>query len=141
MRVGMRGRVSGFDDEIFNDGVRLIFTLAFFILDDATLKIEDFLTDGIGKEAHPIAFSEERVIESGDRHIFEVVGAVFAGGSVKIRGADALHGFNVASGKMLAAAEHQVLKKMRETGFAKAFVFGTHVIPDVQRDDGVLRSS
>src|ERR1700684_822261 len=36
---------------------------------------------------------------------------------------------------MLAAAEHQVLEKMRETGFPRLLVFRAHVVPHVHRHD------
>ncbi len=39
---------------------------------------------------------------------------------------------------MLAAAEHEVLEKMSEAGFARLFIFRADVVPDINGDDGGL---
>ena len=41
-------------------------------------------------------------------------------------------------GRVLAAAKHQVLKQVGESGLAGLFVFRADVVPDVDGDDGGL---
>ena len=110
-------------DELERDGVRLVFSLALFVLHYATLQIEGFLIELAEQEAHAVGFHPERVIERGSRHVFKVVGAVIVGGAVEVGGADFFHGVNVAALGMFAAAEHQMLEEVRESGFAGPFVF------------------
>ena len=118
------------------DGVRLVFILALFVLDDAALEIEFFLIEDGEEMAHAVAFGEEDVVEHGGGNVFEVIGAVVVGGAVEVGGADAFHGVDVGEIEILAAAEHEVLEEMGETGLAGFFVFGADVIPGVDGDDG-----
>ncbi len=132
VRVGMADRVGAFDDQLLDHGVGLIIALALFVLHHAALQIEHFLIDGVVEMPHAVGFGEQREIERGGWDIFEVIGAVLVGGAVKIGGADPFHHFDVTAGEMLAAAEHQMFKEMREAGFSRFFVFRSDVIPEVQ---------
>jgi hypothetical protein len=51
-------------------------------LNDAALQVENLLADGAGKEAHAIGFGKQGIVERGDGNVFEVIGAIFAGGSL-----------------------------------------------------------
>ena len=106
----MFGRICRLDYQIFDDRVRLIVPLAFFVLHDAALEVEDFLADGAVEVAHAIRFGKERIVERGGRDVFEIIGPIFAGGAVQVGRADALHGVDEASRQMLAASEHQVFE-------------------------------
>ena len=68
----------------------------------------------------------------------KIIGAVVIGGAVEVGSADAFHGVDVGEIEIFAAAEHQVLEEMGETGVAGFFVLGADMIPGVDGDDGGL---
>src|ERR1700749_4709215 len=50
--------------------------------------------------------------------------------------ADTFHGIEIRMVEILAAAEHQVLKQVRKTCFARLLIFRTDVILSIYWDDG-----
>ena len=78
--------------------------------------------------AHPVRFDPQGNVQRVGWNVLEKIRPVFAGRAVQIRCANPLHRLEKgplirASLEMLAASEHEVLKQMRETGFAEFFVF------------------
>ena len=70
------------------------------------------------------------------RHALVVAGIVRRGERVLVA-ADPKHGLGKFTDRVLAGAlEHQVLEKMRQTGFAGRLVGGADLVPDHLRDDG-----
>ena len=134
----MRRRISGLNNQVFGDGIRLIFALPLFVLNHTALQVEHFLVDGVVEETHAVRLGEKRVIERRYRHVFKIISSVLAGGPIEVCCANALHRFDVAARQMFAAAEHQMFKKVGETGLTGAFIFGADVIPDIKRHDGRL---
>ena len=120
-------------DELFRNRVRLVLALALFVLHHAALQIQRLLAQV--EVSHAVRLHPQRVIHRGRRHILEIIRAVVVGRAVQVRGADALHGLDIAALRMVAAAKHQVLEKMRETRLPQLFVLRPHVIPGVDRDN------
>src|SRR5437763_14416957 len=105
-------------DELERDGVRLVFSLALFVLHYATLQIEGFLIELAEQEAHAVGVHPERVIERGSRHVYEVVGAVIVGGAAGVGGADFCHGVRLGALGMFVAAGHQMPREASATALA-----------------------
>ena len=122
-------------DVIFGQAVRLIVALAFFVLHYAALFIESFLRDRAEHVSHAIGFHPQRHIKRRFWHVLEIVGAIKIGGAVHIGGAHTFERLEVFVVVILAAVEHQVLKQMREAGFAAHFILGANVVPDIDRNN------
>jgi len=86
--------------------------------------------------AHAVAFREEHVVQHGSGNVFKIICPIGVGGAVQVGGADAFHGIDVGVVEIFASAEHEVLEKVGEAGFAGLFVLRTDVVPGVYGDDG-----
>ncbi len=128
-------RIAGLQQMIEHAAVRLVFTLAFFVLYHATLLIQPGLVDGAEQMAHAVGFHEQGHVQGRSRHVLEIVGAVGVGGAVLIGGADQFEGFEEFALVVFRALEHQVFEQVRETAAAERLVLGSDVVPDVDGDD------
>ena len=122
-----------FGEMLLRKVVRLVFVLAFFVLDHATLEVQGLL--GEVEVRHAVRFHPQSEIKGRGGDIFEIVGAVESSGPVHIRRADGLQRLDVTSFGVLAAAEHQVLEQVRKAGPAGLFVLRADVVPEVHGDD------
>src|SRR5262249_48881293 len=73
--------------------------------------------------------------ERGGRHVLKIIRAIAVRRAIQIRRADSLHRVDVAGLGVLAPAKHQVLKQVCESRFPRFFVFRSHVIPGIHRDN------
>ena len=118
--------------------VRLVFTLAFFVLYHAALQVKLLLVQHAQQMAHAVALGKQRVVQHGCGHVFKIVCAIVVGGAVQVGGANALHGVDVGIVEVFAAAEHQVLKQVSEAGLARLLILRSHVVPGIHRHNGGL---
>ena len=118
----MAHRIGVLDDQLFRHAVRLVFTLALFVLHHAALQVELFLVEHRQQMAHAVAFGKERVVQHGGRHVLKIVGAVIIGSAVQVGSANAFQGIEKSSIEVLTAAEHQVLKQVGKAGLARLFI-------------------
>src|SRR5580700_2606050 len=125
-----------FWDVFLGQPVRIVLTLAFFILHHAALQIESLLAEV--EESHAVRFHPQGVVESGGGNIFKKVGAVEGSRTVQIGRAHGLESLDVHAFGVFAAAKHQVLEKMREARLSGLLVLGADVVPEVDRNDGRL---
>jgi hypothetical protein len=128
---GEQGRV----DVLPDPPIRLVVTLAFFVLHHPALLVEFRLGDGAEEMAHAVGFQPQGAVQRVARHRLEIVGAVEPGGGIEIRGAEALQRAQVFTVVVLRALEHQVLEQVGKAGAATHFVLRADVVPDVDRDD------
>src|SRR3546814_18003743 len=84
--IGMRRGEQPLDLLVAKQAVGLVVALPLLVLDDAALLIEHGLRDRAGEVAHPVAFEEQRAIESGGGYGPEIIGAIEAGGARKSGG-------------------------------------------------------
>ncbi len=84
----MADRIGVFRQELPGHAVRLVFSLALFVLHHAALEVEFFLVQDAEQMTHAVAFREQHVVEHGGRHIFKIVRAVAVGRAVQVGGAD-----------------------------------------------------
>ena len=134
--IGVTGWISIGGDEIVHATIGLVFTLTFFILDDATLLVEGCFIKRVDEVAHAVGLHEKGEVEGGGGNIFEVVCAVGIRSAVQVSGAEFFHGLDVAALGVLAAAEHEVFIEVSEAGLAEVLILGADVIPDVDGHDG-----
>ena len=131
--MALREGVFGNGDPGF--AVRLVLSLSFLVLNHTALLVQTCLGDGPNEMSHAVGFEPEDAVERRDRHVLEIVGPVFVGRSIEVRGAQRLHCLEVVVVVVLAAVEHQVLEKVGESGLAHPLIFRTDVIPDIHGRD------
>ena len=129
-----------FYNQFFGHAVGLVFTLALNVLHHAPLRIEPGLINGPQQMTHPVGFNPLGDVQGILRNVFKKIRAVVARRAVQIRGANAFHGFKeraliATAFEMVAPREHEMLEQVRKTGFARLFVFGPDMIPEVDRDN------
>ena len=127
----MSDRVCVFRDQLFGHTVGLVLALAFFVLHHAALQVELLLIEHAQQMSHAIALGEQRVVEHRGGHIFEIIGAIVVGRPVQIGRTDLLHRVDVGVIEVIAAAEHQMLEQVGESGLAGLLVLRSHVVPRV----------
>src|ERR1700732_2154025 len=132
----MTKRISILRQDFFRYTIGLVFTLAFFVLHHAALQVQFLLVEHSQQMTHAIAFGEKRVVQHGCGDILKIMRAIVVGGAVEVGGADSLHGFDIGVIEVVAATEHQVLKKMGEARFAWLLVLRTHVVPGIHSHKG-----
>ena len=84
--------------------------------------------------SHPVRFHPERELERAGGHDLPVIRAIGVRRPVERR-ARGLQRLEEPAVVVLGALEHQMLEEVREAGVPRPFVFGSDVIPDVDRDD------
>ena len=134
-RVRVALRVDRSLHQLVDAAVGLVLALPLLVLHDAALLVELRLVDGAEQVPHAVRLHPEHGVEGAQRHVLEVVGAVFVRGAVEVGGADPLEHLEVVVVEVLAAVEHQVLEEVREAGLAGLLVLRAHVVPDVHRHD------
>ena len=105
------------------------------VQDDVALVDELRLSDGGQEKAHSVGLHPQRELERAVWHDLPVVRPIRIRRAVERR-ARALQRLEVATVVVLRALEHQMLEQMREPGAAWLFVLRSHVIPQVDGDDG-----
>src|SRR6476661_5349054 len=115
----MAGRVRILNDQLFRHAVRLVFTLALFVLHHAALQVELLLVEYWQQMSHAVAFGKERVVQHGSRHVLKVVGPVIISSAVQVGSANTLQGIEKSTIEVLTAAEHQVFKQVGKAGLSR----------------------
>src|SRR5215472_9071758 len=131
----MPRRISILSQQLPSYAIRLVFTLAFLVLDYATLEIELLPVENAQEVAQSVTFGEQRVVEHRSRHVLEIVRAIIVRRAVQVRSPNLFHSTDVCIVEILAAAEHQVLEQVRKPSFAGLFILGANVVPGVYGND------
>src|SRR3984957_12449634 len=131
--VGVLGKGRG-AQILFQVTVGLVFDPdATFFFYDFALGFEIFF--GNVEAAHAVRFEPQNSFQVIAGESFEKIRGVVSG----FRIVEPADGFDDSrmffSRNMRRALEHQVLEEVRETGAAGQFVFGSHVIPNLEVDD------
>ena len=107
-----------------------------FVFHDVTLRVEFDLREGGQHTSHAVGLEPQRHRELVRWHGFVVVGALQPGAAVQ-RTAGALHQLEVFVGFDVGRSLKQhVFEQVGKAGAIKAFVRRTHVIPQVDRNNG-----
>jgi len=133
--IRMAGGIRILGEQLAGHAVGLVLALPFLVLHHTPLQVERFLVERSEQVPHAVGLHPEGKVDGRGWHVLEVVGAIGIGCAIQIGCADAFHGVDVASGSVLAAAEHQVLKQVRKSRLSRLLVFRANVIPDVDGDD------
>src|SRR6185369_12660946 len=115
----MAHRIGVLSNQLFNYTIRLIFTLALFVLHHAALQVQLLLIEHRKQMAHAVTLRKERIVQHGSRYVLKIVGAIVIGGAVQISSADALKGVEKSSVEVFTAAEHQVLKQVSKANLSR----------------------
>ncbi len=123
MPIGMSWRKESLIKIVVDPPIRLVVTLAFLILDNAYLVIEFFLRDGTQEVPHSIRLKPKYQIQCRRGHGLEVIGSIQPGRSIQPGSTDLLHRLKPFTVIIFTTVEHKMFKQMRETCFARWFVF------------------
>ena len=114
----MARREGAFRHEVVDLSVGLVLTLALLVLHNAALQVQRLLVEGTKQVAHAVGFDEERIVQRRYGHGLEVVGPIVVGCAIEIGCANLFERVDDPRLDVLAAAEHQVLEQMGESGLA-----------------------
>jgi hypothetical protein len=122
-------------DAVPHTAVGLVLALALLVLHHAFFARERLGGDLPGEKTHAVGFEIERAVERGGGHVLEEVGAIRAGGSIAVVGAEVVHRLTESVRIVFATVEEEVLEEVREAGLTAALVARAHVIPEVHAHD------
>ena len=130
----MTGREGLLGHTVPHGAVRTILALALFVLDHLPLLIKTLLVDRPHKVAHAIRFHPKRQIQGGRRYSLEVVSAIAAGGAILVRRASLFERGKKLTLVIFRALEHQMLKQVGKAALSVRFIFGTDLVPEINRN-------
>ena len=85
---------------------------------------------------HAVAFKEQSRFQRIGWNCLKIVRPVQPRRSVQISRADFFGILEIIARRIFAAVEHDMLKQMGKSGLPLGFMFGTHAIPDRNRNNG-----
>ena len=112
MAIGMTGWKQPFVKIVIDPPVRLIITLALFVLYNTDLVVEFLLGNGAQQMSHPVRLQPQDQVQRWCGHRLEIVGSIQRGRTIQAGRTHLLHGLKPFTVIIFAAVEHQMFKQV-----------------------------